>query len=57
MEMDSLKEIKRPYKKKGKGISKRLKKAGKHLESLELLWLMKYKLAMLNMDSKLHPED
>ena len=57
MEMDSLIQIKRPYKKKGKGISKRLKKAGKHLQSLELLWLMNYKLAMLNMDSKLQPED
>jgi len=50
--MDSLKQIKRRYKKKGKGVSKRNTQ-----QSLELLWLMKYKLAMLNMDSKLHPED
>jgi hypothetical protein len=57
--MDSLKgkDVKSTYKEKGKRVSKRLKKDGKHLESLELLWLMKYKLAMLNMDSKLHPED
>jgi hypothetical protein len=55
--MDSLKGIKSTYKEKGKRVSKRLKKDGKHLESLELLWLMKYKLTMVNMDSKLHPED
>ena len=57
--MDSLKGkgVKSTYKEKGKRVSKRLKKDSKHLESLQLLWLMKYKLAMLNMDSKLHPED